>query len=83
MAKGIYGASALERYTCSYDSLACNRRADPYGVWDLRARTAKPCAFELPDYGSMVMWFCTFMVPGADHAASSASCLSAQERTLP
>ena len=30
-----------------------------------------------------MMWFSTIVVPGADHAARSASSLSAHERTLP
>ena len=36
-----------------------------------------------PDYGFTRMWFSTIVVPGADHAARSASSLSAHELTPP
>jgi hypothetical protein len=54
-------------------------------VWHLTPKRgfAKPPAMVESYYGFIVIWLSTFVVPGADHAARSASSFSAHERTLP
>ena len=68
-------------FSCSL--VATNRMWTRFGVQPKKKGYAKPRAPMQNYYGLIVIWLSTIVVPGADHAALSASSFSAHERTLP